>query len=327
MLWLHIGMPKTGSTALQGFVRKNGQVMAGAGLHYMETGRRRTEGQGRLASSHNLIAFHMNQTDQPVTALREAMAREYAEHEDKACLVSSEMLYSVDLHKLAEIFAEIPAREMRIAFYCRRYSDFFEADYKQRAKNGRLAGGGSEYIRTQLDEIRAHPERFSFASAAARIRSAFPGVSLVPMLYERSEMANGNIVDDFLDRIGVQLPLGSKTETSSNPSHSRAACEAFGVVTRAMGRKKSRQLRRRAVDDPVMMRKNDVLEPDERAWLDAFMANEDVSFHQEFFPDRTQLFAPVRLSMHDQSFRRDTAAEYQALRQASEIVFRMALEG
>jgi hypothetical protein len=327
MLWLHLGMPKTGTTALQGFVQQNKNLLADAGLHYMETGRRRQEGQGRLAISHNIIAFHMNQTNQPMDSFREAMAVEYEAHRDQTCLVSSEMFYTCDLSKLAQVFAEIPSREVRITYYCRRYSDFLEADYKQRAKNGRFGGSATDYVNKLLDRIKADPDVYSFSARLDRIRQAFPGVTVLPILYDRSQMVQGHVVDDFMSRIGVPLPDGGVVDRPSNQSQSRAASEAFGIVSRALGRKASRRLRRRVVDDPVMIRRFDVLEPKERAWLDEFVASHDVAFQQEFFPDRTRLFDPVELSEDDQKFRRDTPQEYDALRRASEIVFRMALEG
>ncbi len=327
MLWLHLGMPKTGSTALQGFLRKNGAALSDVGLHYMEAGRRRLEGSSRLASSHNIIAFHINQTNQPMDPFRASMTSEFDAHSDQTCLVSSEMFYGCDLNRLAEVFADIPAREMKITFYCRRYSDFFEADYKQRAKNGRLAHGGSSYIKSQLSQIEQQPSKLSFSAKTAQIREAFPGVTVVPLLYDRSEMIRGSVESDFLSRIGVSAPDDLLNDKLSNPSQSRAASEAFGIVARAIGRKKGRQLRRMSVSDPVMLRRYDVLEPDERAWLDDLMAQEDVAFQKEFFPDRPRLFNPVGLSAEDARFRRDTPEEYEAFRKASEIVFRMALEG
>jgi len=325
MIWLHIGMPKTGTTSLQGFVRKNSRMLAESGLRYMETGRLRPGG-GRLTISQNMIAFHMNQTRQPMDVFRDAMASEFAEHGDKSCLVSSEMFYTADLHQLAEVFADIPPSQMRVVFYCRRYSDFFEADFKQRAKNGRLSGSSSEFIRARLAVIGENPDRHSYAGAVARIRSAFPGVQIVPLLYDRSELVNGNVVDDFMSRIGIALPEGATAGMPANPSQSRAASEAFGILTRAMGRQQSRRLRRLVVEDPVMLRRNDVLEPQERAWLDETLAAQDVGFQQEFFPKRTDLFAPKELNAQDQKFRRDSEQEYRDLQKASEIVFRLAFD-
>ncbi|EEX11167.1 conserved hypothetical protein [Ruegeria lacuscaerulensis ITI-1157] len=326
MLWLHLGMPKTGTTALQSFLRNNAAVLSDAGLRYMEAGRQRPNSGERPKVSHNIMAFHMNQSSQPMDDFREAMGREYEEHGEKACLVSSEMFYNADLVRLAQVFSEIPVREIRIVFYCRRYSDFFEADYKQRAKNGRLPADGSGFVRDRLAAIRANPDGHSYAGAVSRIRAAFPGVAIVPLLYERAELTNGNVIDDFLSRLGVAPPPGCSTDLPANPSLSRVASEAFGVVTRAIGRKRSRQLRRQAVSDPVMIRRHDVLEPDERAWLDDFLAEADEGFRQEFFPDRKVLFSPVRLGAEDQRFRRDSAEEVAALKQAAEIVFRMALD-
>lgn len=325
MLWLHLGMPKTGTTALQSYLRGHADILSENGLRYLKAGRQRPDTGERPKVSHNMMAFHLNQTAQPLDAFREAIAREYEDHADKACVVSSEMFYTADLARLAQVFAEIPAREMRVVFYCRRYSDFFEADYKQRAKNGRLPADGSGFVRDRLAAIRSNPDGHSYAGAVGRIRAAFPGVAIVPLLYERAELANGNVIDDFLSRLGVAPPPGCPTDLPANPSLSRVASEAFGVVTRAIGRKRSRQLRRQAVNDPVMIRRHDVLEPDERAWLDDFLAEADERFRQEFFPDRKVLFSPVRLGAEDLRFRRDSAEEVAALKQASEIVFRMAL--
>ena len=324
MFWLHLGMPKTGTTALQAFVRNNSSALSDAGLRYMETGRRRPEG-GRLLVSHNLMAFHLNQTELPLEMFCEPMLQEYAEHSDKACLVSSEMFYSADMPKLAQMFASIPPQELRITFYCRRYSDFLEADYKQRAKSGRVGVPATEFVRSRLQQIREAPERHSFGSTVARIRDAFPDAAVVPLLYDRDEMINGSVVEDFIARIGVDMPDEDMAGVPANPSLSRAASEAFGIVSRAMGRKRSRQLRRQVVKDPAMMRRHDVLEPDERSWLDGFMAEQDQSFADEFFPDRSVLFTPTQLSEEDKAFRRDTAQEYADLQRASEIVFRMAL--
>ncbi|WP_226688582.1 hypothetical protein [Ruegeria arenilitoris] len=326
MLWLHIGMPKTGTTALQAYVRQNKAPLADVGLHYLEAGRRRLEGSGRLAISHNIIAFRINQTNESMDPFRALMATEYEAHSDQTCLVSSEMFYSCDLNKLAQVFAEIPSRDLRITYYCRRYSDFFEADYKQRAKNGRMGTSASEYVRDRLAKIKNDPDTFTFSAKLDQIRQAFPGVTIVPMMYDRAQMIQGHIVDDFMSRIGVPLPDGTAAKRPANQSQSRVASEAFGIVSRSMGRKESRQLRRRVVSDPVMIRRYDVLEPDERAWLDEYLTKQDVTFQQEFFPDRPRLFEPVELNEEDQKFRRDTPEEYDALRRASEIVFRMALE-
>ena len=326
MLWLHFGMPKTGTTALQAFLRGSPSTLDDIGVRYMQSGRRKLDADSRLKISHNILAFRINQSDQPMDPFRSAMAAEYAANADKTCLVSSEMLYSCDQHRLAQVFADIPAEDMRITYYCRRYSDFFEADYKQRAKNGRLARSGSEFIKAQLAQIEAKPDSYSFAYRAAQIRQAFPGVAIQPMIYERSQMLRENVVDDFFSRIGTPLPEDRAVIPSSNMSQSRVASEAFGIVTRALGRQRSRQLRRIKIDDPVMVRRNDVLEPDERAWLDDFMAKHDAAFQQEFFPDRTQLFTPQQLSAEEQGFRRDTPQEYEALSRASELVFQLALK-
>lgn len=326
MLWLHIGMPKTGSTALQGFLRKNGGILAAQGLTYMLAGRQRLGGSGNLPISHNRIIFEMNRSPDIVTDFRNAMSKEFEENRERTCLVSSEMFYTANMQRLAEVFLGIPADEMNVLFYCRRYSDFFEADYKQRAKNGRILGGATRFVEGRLKQIKDNPFAFSFSDKVAKIRAAFPGVSLTPCIYARDRLRNGNVIDDLVERIGVELPDNCVTDFPANPSLSRVASEAFGIVTRSLGKKESRRLRRRSFNDPVMLRRHDVLHPEERVWLDNLMESVDEDFRREFFPERDTLFGTQQSVEAEKQFRRDTAEEVAQLQRACEIVLQMALD-
>jgi len=324
MLCLHIGMPKTGTTALQAFLRANQNHLDSMGLRYLEAGRRRPDGSGNLPISHNRLLFDLNRQLDTVGLYRDKIADEYANHRDKVCLISSEALYSANHPELAKVFDGVPNEDLRIVFYCRRYSDYFEAEYKQRAKNSRLGGEGISFISNRLNAIKEKPKDYNYSGQVARLKTAYPGASIEPYLYDRQSLKNENVVEDFLDRLAVQLPSEVQLDRSSNPSLSRVASEAFGIVTRTFGRKESRQLRRLVPDDPVMYRKNDVLEPDERAWMDEHLTQSDSDFFAEFFPGRETLFQPAKLSENEQAFRRGSAAELSDFQKAMEIVLKLA---
>lgn len=326
MLWLHIGMPKTGTSALQGFLRSNHANLARMGLRYLEAGRRRPGGVGNLPVSHNRMVFDLNKSAGSAESLRDEVTAEYMAHRDQNCVVSSEMFYTFDLALLASVFRDIPREEMQFIFYCRRYSDFFEADYKQRAKNGKIRTSASHYVKERLDQIREFPERHNFSGRTAALRAAFPNVVINPCIYERKSLQNENVIDDFLTRLGADLTPDMDTATPANPSLSRVGSEAFGIVTRAMGKQQSRRLRRQSPDTPIMRRSHDVLEFEERAWLDQHLSATDEDFRQEFFAERQSLFTSPDLSDAEKSFRRDTHTEVLDLQNACEVVFRMALK-
>ncbi|TMV09011.1 hypothetical protein FGK63_07780 [Ruegeria sediminis] len=291
----------------------------------MEAGRRRLNGEGNLPISHNRIVFDLNKTPSSLAGFQEALAEEYEAHRHQACLVSSEMFFTADMERLAKVFSGIPAKEIRVVFYCRRYSDFFEADYKQRAKNGRITGGATKFVRDRLEQIERSPEGHNYSGRVEQIRMAFPEAAIEPQIYDRALLKNGNVIDDFFEKMGLEVPDGASTDMPANPSLSRVASEAFGIVTRAMGKRESRRLRRLSAKDPVMLRRHDVLESSERTWLDGYLAGTDDGFLREFFPDRKTLFEPPQLTEDELTFQRDTAGEVEALQKATEIVFRMAL--
>ncbi len=326
MIYLHIGMPKTGTTALQNFLRTHSDALSDTGLHYMEAGRRRADGKGNLPISHNPIVFDIAQGGPNQSAMQADMAAEYAANKDKVCLVSSEMLYTAKPEDYAPLLSEIPPEDICVTFFCRRYDGFFEADYKQRAKNGKITQGTTAFVQQRLADIHAEPQRFNFSGVVANLRAAFPKARIVPRLYDRSTLVNGNVIDDFFDLVGAEVPIDVDTQGQSNPSLSRAGSDAFGVLTRLIGKKNVRRLRRDLPAHPVMQRKNDVLEPQERDALVQVLADSDVAFHKEFFADRAVLFEPTELSETDLNFRRDSAEENVALQQACEVVFGAALD-
>ena len=94
MIYLHIGMPKTGTTALQNFLRAHSDALSETGVHYMQAGRRRADGKGNMPISHNPIVFDIAQGGPNQSATQADFTAEYAANADKVCLVSSEMLYT-----------------------------------------------------------------------------------------------------------------------------------------------------------------------------------------------------------------------------------------
>ena len=82
--------------------------------------------------------------------------------------------------------------------------------------------------------------------------------------------------------------------------------------------------RRFMPDYPVMFRRNDVLEPDERAWMDEHLTQSDSDFCAEFFPDREILFQPAKLTEKEHAFRRGTVDELLNFQKAMEVILKLA---
>jgi hypothetical protein len=328
MLWLHIGMPKTGTTALQGWLHGHADFLGAHGIRYLATGRDRGTGTGRLIC-HNALAIAMSRGwhGQPETA-PEAMAAEIAAHEGAQCILSSEMFFGRDLTPLRQRYLSRIATPLRVFVYLRRFDDFIEADYKQRAKNGLPTGGAERFVAERLERIEADPDYLNYGTAFERIKAQLPGAEIVPRLYLRDEMAGGNVILDFLSVLGVDPDTVPLPKVAANRSLSRVASEALGLFDERAGYdKKARRRLGRALQqsgDARLYASGDVLLPQERARINTMLEARNAAMRAKFFAGRARLFPPAppgaeRLRGHP--------GEMEEFRHALRAILRLARGG
>jgi len=297
MLWLHIGMPKTGTTALQGWLHAHPDFLRAHGIRYLATGRDRGTGTGRLIC-HNALAVAMSRGwyDRPEDDAA-AMAAEVAAHEGAQCILSSEMLFGRDLTPLRQRYLSRLGVPVRVLVYLRRFDDFIEADYKQRAKNGLPTGGAERFVAERLARIESDPDYLDFGAVFDRIRAELPGVEIVPRLYLREALAGDNVIPDFLSVLGVDPAEVPLPEVAANRSLSRVASEALGLFDERAGcDKKARRRLGRALQksgDVRLFARGDVLLPDERARINDTLEARNAAMRAEFFAGRDRLFPPT----------------------------------
>jgi len=323
MLWIHIGMPKTGTTALQGFLHSNPDFLAANGIRYMASGRDRGTGEGRLIC-HNAMAVDMSRNwsrtpDSQFTSFHD----EYDRHRSEHCIISSEMFFGRDLSSIHERLIAPMQTEVTILVYLRRFDDFIEADYKQRAKNGRVIGGQVEaFVRQRIERIENDPDDLNFGTIFAGIQRAIPQARILPRLYLRDEMAGGNVITDVMSVLGVQPETVPLPETNANRSLSRLASEAIGLFDPRLGydKKRRRRLARalQAMEDPRLFRRNDVLTASERKTVCDLLEKRNADMRKAFFPSRSKLFPTSKqTSTGPERGHPDELAEFQYVMQAA----------
>ncbi len=295
MLWVHIGMPKTGTTALQSYLHRNHGFLRDNGIHYMVTGRDRSTGAARLIC-HNSIAVDMNRTMKTLPAgLAEQLVAEYRDNQPAHCVMSSEMLFGRDLTVLQHALFHRIGDPVRVVVYLRRFDDFIEADYKQRAKNGLPTGGVAAFVKNRLMQIETDPDFMNFGAIFDQIQRTVPGAVIIPRLYMREEMVGNNVIPDFLSVLGAASENVVPPETEANRTLSRLASEALGVFhDRAAGfdKKRCRRLGRalQQSNDPLLFASGDVLTPSERDTINDLLEQRNETMRRAYFPDRDRLF-------------------------------------
>lgn len=300
MLWIHIGMPKTGSTALQGYLHSNAAFLAKHNIRYMATGRDRGTGRVRLICQNAMaIAMSRGWSDAPTT---EAFVQEYQTHAAQHCILSSEMFFGRDLSPLYDRYLAAIPTPVKFVVYIRRFDDFIEADYKQRAKNGMRTRGVDAFVANRLTQIESDPDYMNFSAILDRIRAQVPTAEIVPRLYLREEMAGNDVISDFLSLMDVPVHEVVLPEGAANKSLSRVASEALGHFDGGAGfDKKARRRLGRVLQqsgDPRLFGQGDVLTPDERKLINNTLETRNAVFRAAYFPDRERLFTPRTGTAH-----------------------------
>ncbi len=272
-LVIHIGSPKTGTTAIQQFLSDNRQALAAGGVNYART--------GRPHIAHNAVPGQFREDGG--AAFCAGLAKEIAESAVPLHVVSSELFFRPAVSRmvstgLATHLPEALKDNLRILCYVRRPDKYVEALYKQLVKQGRIAPAPDEFLVS-------HIKRVSYRLALDPFIADFGIGRLDVRPFERGQFPGGDVVQDFAVRAGFpdmpDLEVGGSGST--NKTLSAEVSELMGHMSRNSGLN-TRQL----VRDIIAMElegttgSNDVYDRDTRRWIvDQF--TDETTFLQQTF--------------------------------------------
>ena len=276
MLILHIGSPKTGTTALQSFLNLNEDALREAGVNYMRS--------ARTHISHNPLptAITKNNADE----LLDAIFAEYAESPGDTHILSSEILFRIIVaRKLRRSFPEEMRKTTKVICYLRSQDSYVEVMYKQLLKNGRIAADRGAF----LQSIRPRLNYTGILDAYAEI---FGQANVIARPFAREQLVNRDIVDDFLHLADIektdQLQV---TQEVSNKTLSVELSEMLSSVGRHTGyptREVIRELIK--LDMPKTIRSNDVFSRSQKAGILADLESENRQLVERYLPNDADFF-------------------------------------
>lgn len=205
---LHLGTPKTGTTGLQQYLSETSDVLAEKGVHYVKSFRR--------GPSHNYLMRLLRQPDKEDFVQRK-LNQELQQSSGETAIISTETAYGVfgTSKVLAALKPDVRER-VQILCYARRQDLFLEAMAKQKAKNAVFAGS--------LQAFCAHPKqqkKASYLAFADQISKRFPEVRIHFRAFDRSQLENGDVVQDFCAFAGLapeDRPENRYNEANRTPS-------------------------------------------------------------------------------------------------------------
>ena len=201
-VYLHIGMPKTGTSALQMFLPMNQEQLQKKGFFYPEMPFR-FPNVGIRRNGHFLTLWE-NKADAPeweqgFLAVQEALR----EHEN--IILSDENIWSKQRldrfwEEVMEGFAGIGAK-LKVIAYLRSQDDQVESNWNQKVKDKktRMQITFAQFMK----EERYYYMPFDYGKVLDRISSYIGRDNLIIRVYEKQQFVGGSLYADFLDALGL----------------------------------------------------------------------------------------------------------------------------
>lgn len=218
--FLHIGVHKTGTTALQKFLHDNQKTLETQGVHRLQTG---VPADNAHSWGNHDLAWTLR--DQDSKGLWKTAAEEAAPYQ--AVVASSEEFSSIkQVKRYKPVRAAIPDFTFRPICYLRRQDQLLESTYNFHVKSL----GETKPIMEFAERIM---KRLDFDKVLDCLAQTFGDDSVILRIYDPEQM-EGDIFDDFLDAIGLPDAEGlKKPKKTLNPGLTHEGLEKMLEANRA----------------------------------------------------------------------------------------------
>jgi hypothetical protein len=276
-IWLHIGAPKTGSSALQSALAINRQALLEQGVHYPPSKTDSAAVRGEVTSGNGGPLASFIRTAAPDETMRQKVwqflnSALAAQTPASQILYSSELMAAASLRPLEQLaeFAQAAGRQIRIVFYVRHLVDHAMSKY-----NATMAGGERIDLRTYLSNYQSSLMQLS------PYERVFGISNIHVKIYdeEKSDLLGG-----FVPLLGIssqaleRAPVVNRGPTPSELEALRQAWAEFEIEGNPRKQASFRQIARRIAGEsrkqlnPVIVEPAELAEVQERnsAVLDHF---------------------------------------------------------
>ncbi|MDE5862721.1 MAG: hypothetical protein K2H34_00050 [Lachnospiraceae bacterium] len=210
-IYLHIGIPKTGTTSIQNFCSENQAVLNRYGYNYPEF-TYRYPSANRLRNAHFLFGCVRNEVGERDYQREEQIFYEGFEQIDRvfeaydSVILSDEGLWNCAFRGTDNVWErikqELDKREIgiKVVVYLRRQDDFLYSWWNQRVKEG-LKGESQLTWERMADELPII--QLDYYDMLERIAVYVGKSNIVVRRFDTSRFVGGNLYTDFIDAIGL----------------------------------------------------------------------------------------------------------------------------
>jgi len=211
-IWLHIGVDKTGTTALQNILYANESQLEESGVSYLKSGRRQ---------NHNHHPLYQASVKGDIDSWIE-LSEELSSKNVKIGIVSFEGLYHLNEKTLRQIRDSVLPHDVKVLIYLRRQSDMVRSGIPQMIK-----GGGLYFHLLEKPKLYIIVKyATNYLPILNKFEAVFGKGSITVRRYEKKRLVKGDILHDFISAIGaVDLINISALKVEANHAEANSALE------------------------------------------------------------------------------------------------------
>jgi hypothetical protein len=208
---LHIGLPKTGSTAIQTFLSRNQSSLLESSIDYLPISQFEEGRKGVIASGNgaHLARAMLNSKDEAFLPWDDARAQAAflaaAERSDaETLLLSSELFALATPEGWSRLLATVDQADLDLSIVAvvRNHCDFLSSSYIQAVKRHRIVQPPPAFIRDFIQHNQYLRYGAFFRDLKARLGTQ------ISLLSFDAAFVHGGLIQDFLSALG---PLGENT--------------------------------------------------------------------------------------------------------------------
>ncbi|HUC18564.1 MAG TPA: hypothetical protein VMA37_12860 [Acetobacteraceae bacterium] len=205
---LHLGIPKTGSSALQVFLARNRAGLLARGVDYLRIGEFTLGVEGRISAGNGAYLArtmlsphspaHLSDAERHRAEFREAVARSSA----RMGIVSSELFIDARREALESLIAGLgeDGISVRALYYIRRHDQFLASSYMQQVKRHACTESPESYARAGY---RQHPF-LKYHSFYRYLSGIFGAENILCRIYEGAVTRGEGLFRDVLGALGIE---------------------------------------------------------------------------------------------------------------------------
>jgi len=196
VVYLHIGLPKTGTSSIQKSLFQNEDLLLRNGVLVPKTGR-----VTQQSATHHNLSFQL--IDDP--RFRESkgtwgdLVNEINQSSAETIILSSDILSGMKKSKLKEIRKYIGNHKIKIVIYLRRQDDLLQSIWAQNIKNSYLENFYLDFDKWILDRNNYKNYHFLINNWG----SIFGKENITIRIFEKKQL-NGILFNDFLKTCNIQ---------------------------------------------------------------------------------------------------------------------------